>query len=218
MTRIVGYAGFPSSYMNPVSLSSMFRDVGVSSGWLLPIIVIAGLALLYIATMRNDSRPYDQLRALYCHFVQLIGILLMTAGALPAVYAVFAPQPLATATYIGLLLVFAIGGLLFLWHDARLKEIDPVARAMADAIFYHGWKLTGLLVTVFTGLSFVLRSMLAEAQTPGWYTVHLTMLLYGLTICMFTIHRGRPVMVKKPGLFTRPKLIATSKKPATRKR
>ncbi len=177
----------------PVSLSNMFQEVGLSYGWSMPVLLLVGLALLAIALSHDNGKPSDRLRALYCHIMEFIGVLLMTAGALPALYAVFSMQPLSQITYVGLLFVFAAGGLLFLWHDARLQEIDAGARETTDALFLNTWKLTGMLVVVFTGLSLLLRVMLAAENTNNWWVMHLTMLLYGLVLCWFTLHRPAPV-------------------------
>jgi hypothetical protein len=200
----------------PASLSTMFQNVGLSYGWSMPVLLLIGLALLSVAISRDGGTAAARTRALYCHLMEFIGVLLMTAGALPALYAVFSLQPLSQITYVGLLLVFAAGGLLFLWHDARLGEIDPAARETADALFLNAWKLMGMLVVIFTGLSLLLRVMLASDHTNGWWVMHLTMFLYGLVLCWFTLHRHKPVQ-KAPA--ARPVLFAKkTAKPAARKR
>lgn len=196
----------------PVSLSTMFQEVGLSYGWSMPVFLVVGLALLAIAVSHDSGKPGQKLRALYCHLMEFIGVLLMTAGALPALFAVFSMQPLSQITYVGLLLVFAAGGLLFLWHDARLQEVDASARETADALFLNVWKLTGVLVVVFTGLSLLLRLMLATDRTDAWWVMHLTMFLYGLILCWFTLHRVAPV---RPAPS---RTLFTKKAPATKAR
>lgn len=175
----------------PVSLSVMFQEVGLSYGWSMPVLLLVGIGILTIAVSHDGGKPSERLRALYCHLIEFIGVLLMTAGALPALYAVFSKQPLTQITYVGLMMVFAVGGLLFLWHDARRHEVPVAARETADAIFLNLWKLTGMLVIIFTVLSFLLKTMLIMDKTNGWWIIHLTMLLYGLVLCWFTIHRRK---------------------------
>lgn len=192
-------------------LSSMFQAVGLTYGWTLPVLLLVGIAILFLVTARDGSRPHLQARVIYCHLAQLIGILLMTAGALPAVYAVFAPQPLDQLTYLGLLLVFGIGGLVFLAHDSALKRIERTTRAVADAIFFHVWKLTGLLIVLFTGLSLGLRFMMDMENAHEWRVMHLTMLLYGLVIMVFTLHRDPPATPVRPAAA--PRTVIASKKP-----
>jgi hypothetical protein len=190
----------------PVSLSSMFQNVGLSYGWSLPVLLLVGLAVLSLAVARDGGTSAKRIRALYCHLMEFVGVLLMTAGALPALYAVFSAQPLSQITYVGLLFVFATGGLLFLWHDARLGEIEPAARETADALFKNAWKLMGVLVVIFTGLSLLLRVLLAADRADGWWVMHLTMFLYGLVLCWFTLHRHdapKKVAPVRPVLFAK---------------
>lgn len=201
---------------SPVSLSVMFQEVGLSYGWSLPVFLLLGLAVLSLTVSHDGGKPSDRIRALYCHIMQFISVLLMTAGALPALYAVFSMQPLSQITYVGLMLVFAIGGLLFLWHDARLQEIEKAARETADALFFSTWKLMGVFVVVFTGLSLLLHSMTDVEQQNGWWVIHLTMFLYGLLLCWFTIHR-RPAVVVKPTV-SRVLFAKKTSKPVSRKR
>lgn len=200
----------------PVSLSAMFQAVGLSYGWSMPALLLIGLAILTIAVSHDGGKPSERLRALYCHLIEFIGVLLMTAGALPALFAVISRQPLTQITYVGLMIVFAVGGLLFLWHDARRHEVPAAARETADALFLNLWKLTGALVVVFTSLSFLLKVMLVAERTNGWWVTHLTMLLYGLVLCWFTLHRRKvvPPAPAKRVLFA--KKAAT--KPTARKR
>lgn len=151
--------------------------------------LLIGIAMLSIAVSRDGGTPAERTRAIYCIIMECIGILLMTAGALPALYAVFSVQPLSQITYVGLMFVFAIGGLLFLRHDAYLQQLNTTARETAETIFFYTWKLMGTLTVVFTGLSLFVHSITATAQADGWWVAHLTMLLYGLILCWFTLHR-----------------------------
>lgn len=175
----------------PMSLTSMFQSVGLSYGPTIPLVVLAVFVLLALpAIFRPSVRAEAIGYAAYCHLAQMMGILLMTAGALPSLYAVFAQQPLAEITYLGLLIVFAAGGGLFLWHDARLRAVDPASKAIPAALFLMTWKFVGLLVTVFAALSFALRLMFAAERMPDWWVMHLVMLLYGLVLSWFTLNRN----------------------------
>lgn len=199
-----------------MTLTEMFQAVGLSYGWSMPVLLLIGLAVLSLATAKDGGTSAERVRAVYCHLMEFIGVLLMTAGALPALYAVFSMQPLSQMTYIGLLLVFAAGGLLFLWNDARLNEIDAAARATADALFLHVWKLMGILVVIFTALSLLLRMLLEADRAEGWWVLHLTMLLYGFILCWFTLHRHAPVRKAPPARA--PLFGKKPSKPAARKR
>jgi len=187
--------------INPMSLTALFQSVGLSYGPTLPLIILVLFIFLALPAVFRPSVRADSIAlAAYCYLAQMLGILLMTAGGLPALYAVFAGQPLAEVTYLGLLLVFAAGGALFLWHDMRLNSIDPASRAIPAALFFITWKFMGLLVTVFAGLSFVLRLMLAAERTEDWWVMHLIMILYGLILAWFTLSRPEdaPVFTSLP--------------------
>lgn len=216
--------------INPMSLTALFQSVGLSYGPTLPVIILMLFIFLALPAVFRPSVRADSIAfAAYCYLAQMLGILLMTAGGLPALYAVFAAQPLAEITYLGLLLVFAAGGALFLWHDARLRMIDPASRAIPAALFFITWKFMGLLVIVFAGLSFMLRLMLAAERTEGWWVMHLIMILYGLIISWFTLSRPeespaftslptRPVapVIQMPKAPLVPRPAATVKKPVAK--
>lgn len=197
--------------MPTATLTSMFETVGLFYGFSLPVIILFVFMLFTLpVVVRPSLRAEAVSQAAYCYLAQMLGILLMTAGALPALYAVFSLQTLSEATYIGLLLVFAIGGLLFLWHDGHLRHIDAASKAIPGAIFFVTWKFIGLLICAFAGLSFVLKLLMLEEQPNHWWVPYLLMLLYGLIISWFTLHRApaahtthvhhhvQPVVAKKP--------------------
>lgn len=175
----------------PISLTSMFEAIGLSYGLSLPLIVLILFSFLALpAVFRPSARAESIGFAAYCYLAQMFGVLLMTAGALPALYAVFANQPLPEATYIALLLVFGMGGLIFLWNDAQLRHVDAVSKAIPGTLFYITWKFIGLLVTVFAILSLGMRVMAAPVEGDVfWWVPHLIMLLYGLVIGWFTLRR-----------------------------
>jgi hypothetical protein len=189
----------------PMSLSMMFESVGLFHGLLLPVVVLGMFILLALpAVFRPSARAEAITLAAYCYLAQMLGVMLMTAGSLPALYAVFAQRPLTETTYIGLLIVFGIGGLIFLWHDSHLHKIDLASRAIPGALFAMTWKFIGLLVTVFAGLSLILRLMLVNEQTGDWWVTNLIMLVYGMVLCWFTLHRHHPDAVLGTPVRPRP--------------
>lgn len=202
----------PARMETPVPLSTMFTSVGLSFSYSLPLFVLALLALLSIpATLRPNVRADAVFRALYHELAKTLGVLLLTAGGLPALYAVVAQQPLSALMYVGLLLVFASGGLLFLWHDARIGTLDPASRALPVALFFAAWKLVGLLIVVFTLLSLVLRLLFLEERSGDWWSIHAVMLLYGLLLSWFTL--DRPVLSRPAAPVTLPSLPRTPPPP-----
>jgi hypothetical protein len=155
-----------------------------------------------------------------------IGCLLLPSGGLPAVYAVVSHQLLASNTYLGLLILFIIGGIIYLRHDAKLRTVDADSKAIPAALFFYSWKFIGLVIVLFTCLSFVLDWLVntAPGHTDTW-TVDLVMLLYGLLLCWFTIpvpvaEAPSPLLTTKRPVF-KPRstmaMAAKAKKPAIKK-
>lgn len=200
--------------MSPVSITMMFEQIGLSYGLMLPVIILVLFTLVCLpAVFRPSSRAEAIGKAAYCYLAQMLGVLLMTAGGLPALYAVCTGNPLTEITYVGLLMIFAIGGLIFLWHDAVLHTIDAPSRAIPGTIFFITWKFIGLLVTAFAALSFVLKLILADTREPNWWTVQLIMLAYGLTVSWFVLYPPSKAAAPAPKASPTPK-----KKPAKKKK
>jgi hypothetical protein len=203
--------------MYPMSMTALFESVGLFYGVFLPLGVFALFTIFTLpAAFRQTASADAVCFAAYCYLGQMLGVLLMTAGGLPALYAVFAMQPLSEMTYLGLLLVFAIGGLLFLWNDNHLRTIDPAARTVPGSVFFATWKFIGLLVTVFASLSFVLKLMLVVQLDPRWWVPHMIMLLYGLILSWFTLHRAK-AGVRTPSHAPARTLIASKPKGRVKK-
>lgn len=188
--------------MNTVALSptAMFQSVGIESGSMLPVAVLILFVILVLPGLaRPGTHPEHLSKAAYCYLAQSLGIVLMSAGGLPAVYAVFSREPLSSGTYLGLLFLFAIGGLLLLWHDGMLRSVDEKSKVIPEALFFYSWKFIGLLVTIFATLSYLLQIVVsAGGQAPGWWVVYVVMLTYGLIISWFTIGRTNSASLSHP--------------------
>ncbi|UPA22240.1 hypothetical protein K8942_04280 [Candidatus Peribacteria bacterium] len=207
--------------LTPITVSAMFQSVGIVSGFFLPIAVLFLFAVLVIPGLsRAGTKPETLAMAAYGYLAESLGIILMTAGGLPAVHAVVSHQILTSNTYLGLLLLFIIGGITYLWHDSMLQKVDSISKAIPAALFFYSWKFIGLLVALFASLSFILELLVgASGQTYGWWNVHLVMLLYGLLLCWFTVKPHTPAAVARPTPVLKPRTVIASKakKPAAKK-
>ena len=150
----------------------------------LPIMAIQLFALLAIPVMlRPGLRTLEVGKALFSYASQTAGILLMSLGGLPTLYSVLASEPLTAGTYTALLLIFAVGGLTFLWHDSALHHIDAAAKAVPRMIFACAWKFLGLLIVLFSLLSLVLNLTIGGAvPSQGWWIMHVALIFYGILL------------------------------------
>lgn len=158
-----------------------------------PLLIVQIFALLFIPSLLTaGARPFSVGKAVYCYLLQAIGILLMTLGGLPALYAVI--ERLATGTerftaeiYLALLILFAAGGLTFLWHESMGDRIDATSRRVVQTVFWFGFKLAGYVLMLVSALSFFLTMLLMRelfAQT-GWIMPTL-LFLYGSLLAYCT--------------------------------
>ncbi len=150
------------------------------------VLVLPGVARAGAARAEQVSK------AAYSYLAESLGILLMTAGGLPAVRAVFSRTPLATTVYMELLAVFIIGGAIFLWHDGKLRKIEKESKIIPEALFFYSWKCIGMTITVLAGLSLLLQTFETFGDIPRLEGMNkMSMLLYGLILCWFTIEHQR---------------------------
>ncbi len=209
--------------MSPISTTAMFQSVGIFSGFLLPIGVLLLFVVLVIPGLSREGMKPEQLaRATYGYLAEALGIILMTAGGLPAMYAVIAQQSLDSNTYLGLLILFIIGGVTYLWHDAKLAKVDAISKSIPSALFFYSWKFIGLIIVLFTSLSFVLELLVNTGnQTAGWWNVYAVMCAYGLILTWFTKTPARAPMPKpvRPTLVPKKTMTIAAKtsKPSTKK-
>ena len=211
--------------MFPSSLDGVFQNVNLPYGATLPVSIAALLALVALAGIVRGGNAWDVAYATYCYFAQAIGIVLIATGSVPVLLAVLSGQLLGNDTYVGLLFVFALGGIMFLWHDATLRGIDSSSKAVPGAIFFFTWKLVGLLVTAYALLTLVMTVVLSLSTGAAFpiqaMIVQLTMLAFGLGLGWFTQVHGRShrsiTSRVLPGVPLAPAMAAKSKKPVAKK-
>jgi hypothetical protein len=167
-------------------LSTIFGFIGSFYGLVLPLMTIFFLAILFLASMSMPgAKPRRVGDAIYCYLMHGVSVLLMTVGALPTVFSVFAGVAYTGRTYIALLLVFACGGLLFLVQDQATRGLDSASKAVAEAIYLTTIKIVGNLIALLSGVSIFLSIVLASFQ-PGWWVTPFVLLLYGMLLSWCT--------------------------------
>ncbi|OGJ54915.1 hypothetical protein A3D11_02965 [Candidatus Peribacteria bacterium RIFCSPHIGHO2_02_FULL_49_16] len=147
------------------------------------LLLFALFALILIPSLARDAaKPQDIGEAMYCYFAQSTGIILMSVGGLPILYSVLTRVPLASLTYSALLFIFAIGGLVFLWHDHISHHLPESAVLVIRTVYLFAWKFIGFIIFLFTLISFVLHILLNGTVTTDILLIHLIVALYGLVL------------------------------------
>lgn len=158
-----------------------------------PLAVVLVFVLLMIPSLLTPgARPSGIGKAIYCYLMQAIGVFLMSVGGLPAVLGVVQKMILpgeryTTETYLALLLIFACGGLTFLWHEQAAEELDDASSRVSAIVFWYLFKTIGFLMTLGAGLSLILVMLLGERPLdPEWWMLSSVFFLYGLLLCWCT--------------------------------
>jgi len=206
-------------------LSAIFGFLGFFYGLLLPLMVLQIIALLFIPSMLNTgAKPREVGEALFCYLMQGVGVILMTVGALPTVFSVFAGVAFPGRTYVALLVVFTCGGILFLIHDQLSQSLSSASKAVPQAVYFFSLKIIGNLIALLSGLSIILSIITGNTQ-QGWWVMPFVLLFYGLILSWCTrvdqekqVFQSAPMQVptritaKKPAARSKPKKTAKKKR------
>lgn len=167
-------------------LSTIFGFIGSFYGLVLPLLTLFFLTVLFMASMMQPGAKAKLVGdAIYNYLMHGVSVLLMTIGALPTVFSVFAGVAYTGRTYIALLLVFASGGLLFLVQDQAARDLDATSKAVVEAVYITTLKVIGNLMTLLSAVSIFLSIVLASFA-PGWWVTPFVLLLYGLLLSWCT--------------------------------
>lgn len=166
----------------------IFGTTTLTYAIVLPIVFVQIFAMAFIPSILcQGAKPLHVGKALFCYAMQGIGIALMTFSGLPAVYSVLMGAQLTGNVYLALVLVFAIGGLAFLWYEHKASHIDDASRVVPYTIFFYTIKFLGAAALI-TGLLVLALSMLlvgAFGSADLWITP-LLILFYGILLSACT--------------------------------
>lgn len=173
---------------------------------LLPAAVIHLLAVLLLPCLLSPGAKASACaKAAYCYLMQIVGVILMTIGALPAVYGVFEKFALgverfSAEMYLALLILFSAGGFVFLWHERVAERIEDASKKIPALLFWYTFKIIGMLLMLASALHLVLVMLLTGAQlVAGWWITSSVLLLYGALLSWCT---RTPVKMSPPAAFT----------------
>lgn len=186
---------------------------------LLPLALLHVLALLIIPSILAGAKVGGALKAIYCYLLQAVGISLMTAGALPAVYGVMekfaiGAERFSAEMYLALLILFAAGGLTFLWHERMADQVDDGSRKVPALLFWYAFKLLGYFLILGSAISFLLTMLLSNGGLPStWWISPIVILLYGLLLSWCTRSPSKQTEIFR----STPMIVTTAKAKARRK-
>lgn len=162
--------------------------LGVAYAFLVPLMFAQFMALVLIPSLMADGRkPARTAKAIYCYLLESIGIALMIATSFPSLWSVLSGIAFNGRMYLLLLIVFAVGGLTFLWHESIVETLDEPSRAVPLAIFHYTFKLLGYVLTIVGGLLLLTDMLLLNgAAFEGWWIGPFLLLVYGILIAWCT--------------------------------
>lgn len=167
----------------------LFSGIGLFYGLTLPVAGALLFSFLLIPAIHvSGAKPLNVCKAIYCYALQALGIFFMSITGLLAIYGVLAGTVYSDSnTYLGLLLVFTTGGLLYVWHDTVARSVDAASRSVPHAVFVFTFRLVGMLISVFSILSLFLTMLLRPITADVvWWVQPVMFLFYGLILCWCT--------------------------------
>lgn len=199
---------------------TVFGAAGLFYAVLIPLVFVQVMALVFIPSMMsNGAKALHVGKAIFCYAMQGLGVVLMSISGLPAVYSVLIGAPLMGNMYLGLLIIFAIGGFLFLRFEHKAANIDDASRLVPYALFFYTVKFVGAVAVVGSLLSLTFSMLtLGTLMMPGFWITPTLFLLYGLLLSACTkwprLHPQNfqnSAMKKPPMAPVKPAVVAVAK-------
>lgn len=159
---------------------------------LFPLAVMLTIAIALIPCLLSPGvRIGSAIKALYCVVLQTVGVAMMSAGALPAVYGVLekfatGAERFSAEMYLALLILFSIGGVVFLWHEQMAERIDDASRRVPALLFWYTFKTIGNLLILAGLLSLLFTMLLTQPLVSTWWMTPVVTVLYGLLLSWCT--------------------------------
>ena len=156
-------------------------------GLVIGVIVLQLIIFMFLVKPMSDSKnPTLFGKAIFSYFMMTIGVLIMSLSAIPTAISVLSSTSFNPEVYLSLLIVFAMGGLMFLWNDYRLREIDEKFRQIPSILYFFTIKAIGQLSFILAILYMTMTIALGDVGTPGWWSIPLTIALYGIVMSVLT--------------------------------
>ena len=166
----------------------IFAFVHSLFGLVLGVVVVQLVIFLLLSKLLEDSKnPQNEGGAILGYTMLAVATVLMSVSAILATISIMGGTlTFASSTYFALVLIFAVGGLLYLWNDHRLHEIPESAKKVPRVIFFYSIKAIGQLSIVLSALYLCTSIVLQNAITREFWSIPITLLLYGSVLCILT--------------------------------
>ncbi len=156
-------------------------------GLIIGVVVLQLAAFFLLARLIESSpKPHETGRAIFGYIMLAVGALLMCLSAITALMGILGQSSFNAEVYVGLVLIFTVGGLLYLWHDYRLREVPQECRRVPGIIYFFAMKAIGQLALVLSVLYFSLSFTLAGNQAERWWSMPLSIFLFGFFLTWLT--------------------------------
>lgn len=167
-------------------LTELFGFAKSTSGAFKPLLLILILMLILAPKDANVTALKKYATAVFSYLMMSIGVVLMSFGAIPSITAVLSSVAFTPEQYLGLLLMFAAGGILYLWTDQQVRLMDPEAKKVPSVVFHFAFKMLGYLSILFAAVAVAMAVAFQATATPGWWSIPVITLIYGSVLCWAT--------------------------------
>ena len=197
-------------------LAEFFDFIGWFYQLAKPVILVQLVLFLFLPLMvRDKGDPRETARALFSYMMQVVAIILMTISILPTVIAVLAQQELSVEISLSLLLLFATGGILFLWCNQNVRDLPDEARIIPELIYRNLLKVVGYLCILAAALMLAFSTSFDFGNLGRWWIQPVILILYGGLLCWITSGDPKVDMLFGPQPDEPVKAKTTSKKRTT---
>ncbi len=171
-------------------MTSFLIDIAAFVGNLFkPILFVAIIQIIFF-TLLMEAKAGKNARAfghaVFGYTMMAVGIALMTIGVVPTAIAALSNAGFTPEVYLSLLLVFAVGGALFLGADYQVKSLPAEVKSLPGNIYHFFLKSVGYLSLVLAAIHVCISLAVGNFQDPDWWVIPLALLLYGVLLAWLT--------------------------------
>ena len=151
-----------------------------------PLLLISILIFLLVPRDGSKKELEQHSDAIFGHCMLVVGVILMSITAIPTLMAVVSPIAFEPHEYLGLLLIFAAGGIVYLWVDQHLRTLNAAVLKMPSVVYKMTIKFIGSVSLLYSAISLSLAIAFQATHAAGWWSLSFVSFFYGGILCWFT--------------------------------